>query len=237
MRKTFLVLCIAALALLGLSALPRITATADSDYAIGDLSKIAEELGVVPEETGKYSLTSILEALHASVENTNKQASDLGTTITKLSSSISSLQVEINNLKQRSMGVSSDQLNKRADWTEAQVNSLWDTCNSFNRLNVERRLLQIEGQSREHSGSNLDSRLQQIESRIQQIERSLQGRNSNSNDYRLQQIESRIQQIERSLQGLNSGVNDSRLQQIESSMQQMQWKLDDLQNQINSLRR
>jgi len=190
MRKTFLVLCIAVLALLGLSALPRITATADSDYAIGDLSKIAEELGVVPEETGKYSLTSILEALHASVENTNKQASDLGTTITKLSSSISSLQVEINNLKQRSMGVNSDQLNKLADWTEAQVNGLWDTCNSTNRLNVESRLQQIEGQLRDTSGGNADSRLRQMESRIQRIEWALQGVNPSGNDSRLQQIES-----------------------------------------------
>ena len=211
MKKTFLVLCIIALALLGLSALPRMTATADSDFAIGNLSKIAEELGVVPEETGKYSLASILEALYASVENTNEQASDLGTTITKLSSSISSLQVEVNNLKQRSMGVSSDQLNNLADWTEAQLNSLWDTCNSLNRLNVERRLLQIEGQLRDSSGGNADSRLRQIESRIQQIEWTLQG--------------------------LNTGANDSRLRQIESSMQQMQWTLNDLQNQINNLRR
>ena len=211
MRKTFLVLCIVALVLLGLSALPRMTATADSDFAIGNLSKIAEDLGVVPEETGKYSLASILEALYASVENTNKQVSDLGTTITKLSGSISSLQVEVNNLKQRSMGVSSDQLNNLADWTEAQLNSLWDTCNSLNRLNVERRLLQIEGQLRDSSGGNADSRLRQIEARIQQIEWTLQG--------------------------LNTGANDSRLRQIESSMQQMQWTLNDLQNQINNLRR
>ncbi len=210
MRKTFLVLCIVALALLGFSALPRMTVTADSDFAIGNLSKIAEELGVEPEETGKYSLASILEALYASVETTNKQTSDLGTAITKLSSSISTLQVEINNLKQQSMGVSLDQLNKLADWTEAQVNSIWDTCNSFNRLNVERRLLQLESQLREHSGSYLDTRLQQIESRIQKIEWTLQGRNSNSNDYRLQQIESRIQQME--------------------------WTLNDLQNQVNNLR-
>jgi len=211
MRKTFLVLCIVALALLGLSALPRMIATADSDFVIGDLSKIAADLGVAPEETGKYSLASILEALYASVENTNKQVSDLETTISKLSSSISSLQGEVNSLKQRSMGVSSDQLNKLADWTEAQLNNLWDTCNNFNRLNVEHRLLQIEGQLRDSSGGNADSRLRQIESRIQQIEWTLQG--------------------------ANRSVNDSRLRQIESSMQQMQWTLHDLQNQINNLRR
>jgi len=211
MRKTFLILCIVALALFGLSSLSRMTATADSDFAIGNLSKIAQDLGVAPEETGKYSLASILEALYASVENTNKQVSDLGTTVTKLSGSISSLQVEVNSLKQGSVGVSSDQLDKLSSWTEAELNRLWDTCNGFSRLNVEGRLLQIEGQLRDNSGGNADSRLRQMESRIQRIEWALQG--------------------------VNSSGNDSRLRQIESSMQQMQWTLNDLQNQINNLRR
>ena len=200
MRKTFLVLCIAALALLGLSALPRITATADSDYAIGDLSKIAGELGVVPEETGKYSLTSILEALHASVENTNKQSSDLGTTITKLSSSISSLQVEVHSIRQEFVGVSSDQLNELADWTRGELNRLWDKVNN---RSVESRLQQIEAQLRDESGRNLDYRLSQMESRIQQIEWTLQGiKSSNSNDYHLQQIEWKLDDLQNQINSL-----------------------------------
>jgi len=182
MRKTFLVLCIVALALLGLSALPRTTATADSDFAIGNLSKIAEDLGVVPEETGKYSLASILEALYASVENTNtnKQVSDLGTTITKLSGSISSLQVEVNSIRQEAVGVSSDQLNKLADWTERELTRLWDELN----------------------GRNLDYQLSRMESRIQQIEWTLQGVNSNRNDYRLQQIEWKLNDLQNQINSL-----------------------------------
>jgi len=211
MRKTFLVLCIVALALLGLSALPRMTATADSDFAIGNLSKLAEDLGVLPEETGKYSLASILEALYASIENTNKQVSDLGTTITKLSGSISSLQVEVHSIRQEAVGVSADQLDELADWTEHELNRLWDNWNSLDNMNIESRLWQIENQLRENSGSNLDSRLRQMESSIQQIEWTLQG--------------------------VNLAGNDSRLRQMESSIQQMQWNLNDLQNQINSLRR
>jgi chromosome segregation ATPase len=146
------------------------TATADSEFAIGNLSKIAEDLGVLPEETGKYSLASILEALYASVENTNKQVSDLGTTITKLSGSISSLQVEVHNIRQEAVGVSSGQLNELADWTERELNRLWDNWNRSDNRNIESRLWQIENQLREDSGSNLDSRLRQMESRIQQIE-------------------------------------------------------------------
>jgi len=180
MRKTFLVLCIVALALLELSALPRMTATADSEFAIGNLSKIAEDLGVLPEETGKYSLASILEALYASVENTNKQVSDLGTTITKLSGSISSLQVEVHNIRQEAVEVSSGQLNELADWTERELTRLWDELN----------------------GRNLDYQLSRMESRIQQIEWTLQGVNSNRNDYRLQQIEWKLNDLQNQINSL-----------------------------------
>jgi peptidoglycan hydrolase CwlO-like protein len=200
MKKTFLVLCIIALALLGLSALLRMTATADSDFAIGNLSKIAEELGVVPEEAGKYSLASILEALYASIENANKQASDLETTITKLSSSISSLQVEVHSIRQEAVGVNSDRLNEFISWTERELNNLWGKLNSFN---VESRLQQIEGQLRDQSGRNLDYRLSQMESRIQQIEWTLQGiQSSNSNDYRLQQIEWKLNDLQNQINSL-----------------------------------
>jgi|AntAceMinimDraft_16_1070373.scaffolds.fasta_scaffold70102_2 archaellum component FlaC len=200
MRKTFLVLCIVALALFGLSSLSRMTATADSDFAIGNLSKIAQGLGVAPEETGKYSLASILEALYASVEDTNKQVSDLGTKTTQLSSSISSLQVEVNNLKQGSVGVSSDQLNELADSTEQELNRLWANWNSVDNTNIESRLQQLENHLR--SGSYLDSQLQQMESRIQQIERTLQGISSTGNDYRLQQIEWKLNDLQNQINSL-----------------------------------
>jgi hypothetical protein len=137
MRKTFLVLCIVALALLGLSTLPRMTATGDSDFAIGNLSKIAEELGVVPEEDGKYSLASILEAFYVrsekmdqlislvvldSIESTEKQISDLETTITQLRL-----------IGGGPAGVSSDRLNELANWTEHELDRLWDNWNRLDR--------------------------------------------------------------------------------------------------------
>lgn len=211
MRKTFLVLCIVALILLGLNAVPGGTATADSDFAIGNLSNIAKELGVTPGENGKYNLVSILEALYASVENTNKQVSDLETRITKLGDFISSLQVEVSNIRQAPTQVTSDQLNKLAEWTERELNRLWDNWNDLDNLNIESRLRQIENQLRQNSGSSLDTRLRQMESRIQRIEWTLQESNTDA--------------------------NDSRLRQIESNIQQMQRALNDLQNQINNLRR
>jgi peptidoglycan hydrolase CwlO-like protein len=198
MRKTFLVLCIVALVLLGLNVPSRRTATADSDFAVGDLSKIAEQLGVVPEETGKYSLASILEALYASVESTNKQASGLGTTITELSSSISSLRLQVRIIRQEALGVSLDQLNELADWTESELNRLWGS------------LQRIENEFGGHSGSYLESRLQWLESSIRQIERALQGINTTGNDYRLRQIESSIQQIEWELNNLQCQINSLR---------------------------
>jgi len=184
MRKIFLVFCIVALALLGFSTPLRMTATADSEFTIGNLSKVAKDLGVLPEETGKYSLADILEALYASVENANKQISDIRTTITKLSTSISSLQLEVHNIRQRALGVSSDQLNELADWTEHELNKLWD---NWNRLNNEN-----------------------IESRLQRIEWTLQGLNAGANDSRLQQIESSIQQMQWTLNDLQNQINNLR---------------------------
>jgi len=200
MKKTFLVLCIVAVALLGLSALPRRTATADSEFAIGDLSKLAEDLGVVPEDTGRYSLTNILEALYIKFENANKQVSDLESTTTKINNTLSNLQVEVHSIRQGAVGVSSDQLNELADWTERELNRLWDKLNS---RNIESRLQQIEGQLRDQSGRNLDYRLSQMELRIQQIEWTLQViKSSNSNDYRLQQIEWKLNDLQNQINSL-----------------------------------
>ena len=149
MRKTFLVLCIVALALLGLSTLPRMTATGDSDFAIGNLSKIAEELGVVPEEDGKYSLASILEALYASVESTNKRVSDLGTTTGYF---ISSLRSEMRSIKQEPLN-------------NMNIESRF--------MNTESRLRQLENEVRPGGGSYLESRIQWLESSMRQTEREL----------------------------------------------------------------
>jgi len=158
MRKTFLVLCIVALALLGLNMLPERTATADSDFVIGDLSKIAEKLRVVPEEDGKYSLASILEALHAGVVSAYSRAVILEI---DTSNSVSELKAEMSSIKQGAVGVSTTQLNDLTDWTERELNRLWSN------------LRQLENDVRPGGGSYLESRIQWLESSMRQTEREL----------------------------------------------------------------
>ncbi|MCK4393106.1 hypothetical protein KAX17_09395 [Candidatus Bipolaricaulota bacterium] len=202
MKKAFLVLFIVGVGLLGLNMLPGRTATADSELVSGDLSKLAKDLGVVPEDTGRYSLADILEAFYVQVENTNTQVSALQSTVTKIGDTVSNLQAEVHTIRQGAVGVSLDQLNELASWTEREVTKLWNNWNRLDNLNIERRLQQIEGELRDQSGRNLDYRLSRMESRIQQIEWTLQGINSNSNDYRLQQIEWKLNDLQNQINSL-----------------------------------
>lgn len=215
MKKAFLVLCIVAVGLLGLNMLPGRTATADSEFVIGDLSKLAQDLEIVPEDNGGYSLADILEAFYTKVENANKQISALESTVTEINNILSNLQVEVHNIRQGAVGVSVDQLNNLGDWTEGELHKLWDKLNSSN---VESRLQRIEGALRSQSGGNFDSRLYDIERHLQQIEYKLQ---QNNNDYRLQQIEYKIEYIENQLHGFVGTNYDYRLSRIEDEINRL----------------
>ena len=202
MKKAFLVLCIVGVGLLVLNMLPGRTATADSELVSGDLSKLAKDLGVVPEDTGRYSLADILEAFYVQVENTNTQVSTLQATVTKIGDTVSNPQAEVHTIRQGAVGVSLDQLNELANWTEREVTRLSNNWNGVGDTGIERRLRQIEGQLRDQSGRNLDYQLSQMGSRIQQLEWALQGINSNSNDYRLQQIEWELNDLQNQINSL-----------------------------------
>jgi len=183
MKKAFLVLCIVGIVLLGLTMLPGRIATADSELVSGDLSKLAKDLGIVPEDTGRYSLADILEAFYVQVQNTNTQVSILQLTVTEIGDTVSNLQTEVHTIRQGAVGVSLDQLNELANWTEREVTKLWNNWNRLDNVSIERRL-------------------QQMESRIQQIEWTLQGINANSNDYRLQQIEWKLNDLQNQINSL-----------------------------------
>jgi chromosome segregation ATPase len=157
MRKTFLVLCIVALALLGLNMLPERTATADSDFAIGNLSKIAEKLGVEPDEAGKYNLASILEAFYDDHRHTRSV----------FSQAILSIESRVGQLENEVPSGSGSYNNTNI---ESRLRQLENEVRSASGSNLDFRLRQIEDQLRNSSGRDLDYQLRQMESRIQQIE-------------------------------------------------------------------
>lgn len=200
MKKVFLIGCIVAIAVLGLGTLPQRTATADSEFVIGDLSKLAQELEIVPEDNGRYTLADILEAFYAKIENNNKRLAVLESKASEMSSTLYNLQIEVRNIRQEDSGISSDQLNDLAEWTEDELNKVW---NYLNGRNIENRLLRIERQLQDSSGHNLDYQLSQMDSRILQIEWTLQEiKSSASNDYRLDQIEWKLNDLQNQIDNL-----------------------------------
>jgi chromosome segregation ATPase len=192
MRKTFLVLCIVALALLGLNMLPERTATADSSLAIGNLSTIAEELGVEPDEAGKYNLASILEAFYDDHRTTRSLFSRF---LLSMDSRVTQLE---NEAPSGSGSYNNTNLESRVRQLENEVRS---GSGSYNNTNLESRVQQLENEVRAASGSNLDFRLRQIEDQL----RNSSGRDL---DYQLRQMESRIQQIEWALNNLQNQINN-----------------------------
>lgn len=155
MKKVFVILCIVVVGLLGLNMLPERAATADSEFVIGDLSKLTELLNVEPEADGRYSLVSVLEGLYSKIEDVDKRVSVLGLTISDLQTKLSYL----------GSGTTADsRVDSLTDWTEHELNKLWNELNELARW-AENRLRAIEY----GSGSILDSRLQWLENRVERI--------------------------------------------------------------------
>lgn len=122
MKKVFVILCIVVVGLLGLNMLPERAATADSEFMIGDLSKLAQQLNVEPGDDGKYTLASILEALWGSLEakvhnlDTKLSYRVSHSTGSELSGRIDSLQ---------------DWAWEHVDWANRELNRLWDAINDL----------------------------------------------------------------------------------------------------------
>lgn len=203
MKKVFVVLCIVVVGLLGLNMLPERAATADSEFMIGDLSKLAQQLNVEPGDDGKYTLASILESLCLKIDEVDERLSTLesavATTTKDINTHISNLETKIANGSSFSTW---SELQSRVDaletwatdmkWTEEEligkVNELIDWANNLRWTNTDAQWIK--------------DRLGWVENRLEQIERDLSTTLGVDLSYRLQQLEWELNSLRNDLNNL-----------------------------------